>query len=198
MSCWAKPLMPLRWLCLCRQKLHQRVILALRRFCQCSLATSCPACTDLCSQCSSAPARCTSPAYLSDIVEVPVWGSLLRQELLVRIKHNVQVEFLLQQHEAVVTEALNGAHSRDLAHPAVQQQADIPAPLLMAPAPLLGNQGSVPGGCLPGVDACIATSAPEVQRSIKLRRLLVQAWLVHSGPQTCAQGCICKYTCLCP
>ena len=56
--------------------------------------------------------------HLADIVEVSVRCGLLGQELLVSIEHDMQVELLLQQHEAMVAEALDGAHGRDLAHPA--------------------------------------------------------------------------------
>lgn len=56
--------------------------------------------------------------HLADIVEVSVRRSLLGQELLVSVEHDMQVELLLQQHEAVVAEALDGAHGSNLAHPA--------------------------------------------------------------------------------
>ncbi len=57
--------------------------------------------------------------HLTDIVEVPVRCSLLSQELLVSIEHDVQVELLLQQHQAVVAETLDGSHGCNLAYPAV-------------------------------------------------------------------------------
>ena len=60
----------------------------------------------------------TDSAHLADIVEISVWRCLLSQELLVRIQHDMQIELLLQQHEPMVAEALDGAHSSDLAHPA--------------------------------------------------------------------------------
>lgn len=44
--------------------------------------------------------------------------SLLGKELLVSIEHDMQIELLLQQHEAVVAEALDGTHGSNLAHPA--------------------------------------------------------------------------------
>lgn len=47
-----------------------------------------------------------------------MWCSLLGQELLICIQHDVQIELLLQQHQAVMAEALDGTHGRDLAHPA--------------------------------------------------------------------------------
>ena len=56
---------------------------------------------------------------LADIVEVPVRCSLLSQELLVSIEHDMQIELLLQQHQAVVAETLDGSHGCNLAHPAV-------------------------------------------------------------------------------
>ena len=59
--------------------------------------------------------------HLADIVEVSVRRSLLGKELLVSIEHDMQVELLLQQHEAVVAEALDGAHGSNLAHPVCVQ-----------------------------------------------------------------------------
>lgn len=56
--------------------------------------------------------------HLADIIEVSVRRSLLSKELLVSIEHDMQVELLLQQHEAVMAEALDGAHGSNLAHPA--------------------------------------------------------------------------------
>ena len=56
--------------------------------------------------------------HLADIVEVSVGCRLLGKELLVSVEHDMQVELLLQQHEAVVTEALDWAHGCNLAHPA--------------------------------------------------------------------------------
>jgi hypothetical protein len=44
-------------------------------------------------------ARTHNRAHLADVVEVPVWRALLREELLVRVEHHVQVELLLQQHQ---------------------------------------------------------------------------------------------------
>mmetsp|Transcript_19321 Transcript_19321/g.48599 ORF Transcript_19321/g.48599 Transcript_19321/m.48599 type:complete len:215 (+) Transcript_19321:1032-1676(+) len=54
--------------------------------------------------------------HLAYIVEVTVWGSLLRQKLLIRIKHAVQVELLLQQLQAMVAQRLDGPHGDDLQH----------------------------------------------------------------------------------
>lgn len=45
----------------------------------------------------------------------------LSQELLVSIEHDMQVELLLQQHQPVMAEALDGAHGSNLAHPATEQ-----------------------------------------------------------------------------
>ena len=46
------------------------------------------------------PSNCGSGRpYLADVIEVPVWCTLLGQELLVSIEHHVQVELLLQQHQ---------------------------------------------------------------------------------------------------
>ena len=47
--------------------------------------------------------------------------SLLSQELLVSIEHDMQVELLLQQHQPMMAEALDGAHGGNLAHPATEQ-----------------------------------------------------------------------------
>ena len=44
----------------------------------------------------------------------------LSQELLVSIEHDVQVELLLQQHQPMMTKALDGAHGCNLAHSAPQ------------------------------------------------------------------------------
>ena len=52
-------------------------------------------------------------------------GSLLSQELLVSVEHDVQVELLLQQHEAMMAEALDGAHRCYLTHPALIQPFDV-------------------------------------------------------------------------
>lgn len=62
--------------------------------------------------------------HLADIVEVSVRRSLLGKELLVSIEHDMQVELLLQQHEAMVAEALDGAHGSNLAHPVCLTQDD--------------------------------------------------------------------------
>lgn len=51
-------------------------------------------------------------------------GSLLSQELLVSVEHDVQVELLLQQHKAMMAEALDGAHRCYLTHPALIQPFD--------------------------------------------------------------------------
>ena len=45
---------------------------------------------------------------LPDVVKVPVRRRLLREELLVRVKHSVEVELLLEQHQAVVRKAFDG------------------------------------------------------------------------------------------
>ena len=63
---------------------------------------------------------------LADIVEVPVRCSLLSQELLVSIEHDMQVELLLQQHQAVVAETLDGSHGCNLAHPAFGNISTMP------------------------------------------------------------------------
>lgn len=68
--------------------------------------------------CQMMPHGKSRAADLADIVEIPVGRCLLGQELLVGVEHDVQVELLLQQHQAVVAEALDGAHGRNLAHPA--------------------------------------------------------------------------------
>lgn len=44
-------------------------------------------------------------------------STLLRQKLLVRVQHDVQVELLLQKLQSVVAEALDGPHGRDLQNP---------------------------------------------------------------------------------
>ena len=70
--------------------------------------------------------------HLADVVKVSVRRSLLGKELLVSIEHDMQVELLLQQHEAVVAEALDGAHGSNLAHPECLTQDDCQLSLLTA------------------------------------------------------------------
>ena len=65
--------------------------------------------------------RSWASLYLANVVEVPVGCSLLSQKLLVSIEHDMQVELLLQQHQSVMAEALDGAHGGNLAHPATEQ-----------------------------------------------------------------------------
>lgn len=85
--------------------------------------------------------------HLADIVEVSMRRSLLGQELFVGIEHDMQVELLLQQHEAVVAEALDGAHGSDLAHPVgVKQDPDADSLRTAASLPTLQLQQQLQPG----------------------------------------------------
>ena len=46
--------------------------------------------------------------HLPDVVKVSVRRRLLREELLIRVEHRIEVELLLEQHQTVVGKALDG------------------------------------------------------------------------------------------
>lgn len=75
--------------------------------------------------------------HLANVVEVSVRRSLLGKELLVSIQHDMQVELLLQQHEAMVAEALDGAHGSNLAHPVCLKHDDCKLSCSLQPPCLL-------------------------------------------------------------
>ena len=70
--------------------------------------------------------------HLADVVEVSVRRGLLGKELLVSIEHDMQIKLLFQQHEAMVAEALDGAHGSNFAHPVCLKQDDCQLSLLTA------------------------------------------------------------------
>ena len=117
---------------------------------------------------------------LADIVEVPVRCSLLSQELLVSIEHDMQVELLLQQHQAVVAETLDGSHGCNLAHPAVGDMSiEHSQNYMLYTMPNAADPGQPPQVCASHPYSGCATSC--VMKMIHMQQGSRLGWCLVSG-----------------